>query len=548
MAKTFNDFFTNIGSSLARKIPPSNIDPISFLKGDYQNSLFFTPVTEQEIIQIIGNLKNTNSKGFDDIPVNVLKFCRNELATVLSHINNLSLSSGVFPNVLKIAKVLPIFKNGDKKIVSNYRPISVLSVFSKIFEKIVYTRLFEYLDVNHILSNSQFGFRQKLSTSMALLELTDVISKCMDSKNFTVGVFLDLAKAFDTVDHGILLAKLNHYGVRGISNNWFRSYLATRRQYVTINGVSSDFSNITCGVPQGSILGPLLFIVYINDLNTVSEILRTIMFADDTNLFMSGTGLDEIELRLNVELKLVTQWFQTNLLSLNVSKTSYIIFGNRSTHNLKLFMQGVELERLFETKFLGVIINHKLSWKSHMLTVSNKMCKNIGIIAKIRHLLPPDQVRMLYLALVEPYMSYCCIVWAGVGRTGCLERIHKIQKRYCRLITFSEFRAHSAPLFRGLQLMTVYNMFRYQASLYMYKHLKGLLPKMLFDFQFNRDIHSHFTRQGHKLRTDFSRTRCRQLSFQTQGPKVWNDLPDEFTNLPLAQFKKQVKTYLLNTC
>ena len=155
---------------------------------------------------------------------------------------------------------------------------------------------------------------------------------------------------------------------------------------------------------------------------------------------------------------------------------------------------------------------------------------------------------MLYLALVEPYMSYCCIVWAGVGRTGCLERTHKIQKRYCRLITFSEFRAHSAPLFRGLQLMTVYNMFRYQASLYMYKHLKGLLPKMLFDFQFNRDIHSHFTRQGHKLRTDFSRTRCRQLSFQTQGPKVWNDLPDEFTNLPLAQFKKQVKTYLLNTC
>ena len=282
MAKTFNDLFTNIGSSLARKIPPSNIDPISFLKGDYQNSLFFTPVTEQEIIQIIGNLKNTNSKGFDDIPVNVLKFCRNELATVLSHINNLSLSSGVFPNVLKIAKVLPIFKNGDKKIVSNYRPISVLSVFSKIFEKIVYTRLFEYLDVNHILSNSQFGFRQKLSTSMALLELTDVISKCMDSNNFTVGVFLDLAKAFDTVDHGILFAKLNHYGVRGISNNWFRSYLATRRQYVTINGVSSDFSNITCGVPQGSILGPLLFIVYINDLNTVSEILRTIMFADDT--------------------------------------------------------------------------------------------------------------------------------------------------------------------------------------------------------------------------------------------------------------------------
>ena len=185
-------------------------------------------------------------------------------------------------------------------------------------------------------------------------------------------------------------------------------------------------------------------------ISTLSRIFfALLMFADDTNLFMSGRNLDEIELKLNQELKRVTQWFHVNLLSLNVSKTSYIIFGNRSSRNLKLIMHEAELEQSLETQFLGVIINYKLSWKTHILTVSNKVSKNLGIIAKIRHLLPPDQVRMLYLTLVEPYMSYCCIVWADVDKTLCLDRIHKIQKRYCRLITFSDFRNHSAPLFKN---------------------------------------------------------------------------------------------------
>ena len=279
IANKFNEFFTNIGPNLAKQIPKSNLSAGHFLKGDFQNSFFTSPVTNEEISSIILALKNTNSKGYDDIPVNLVKYCGNELSYILAHISNVSLTTGVFPDALKLAKIVPIFKNGSKKVVSNYRPISVLSAFSKIFERIMYTRLDNYLDINDILHQSQFGFRKKLSTSMALLELTEEISKSIDDRNYTVGVFIDLAKAFDTVDHKILLQKLHHYGVRGTANEWFGSYLENRRQFVVVNGTPSGCSTISCGVPQGSILGPLLFILYINDLNTISKKLRTIMFA-----------------------------------------------------------------------------------------------------------------------------------------------------------------------------------------------------------------------------------------------------------------------------
>ena len=271
------------------------------------------------------------------------------------------------------------------------------------------------------------------------------------------------------------------------------------------------------------------------------------MFADDTNLFLSGKHLHEIELQLNIELKLITQWFQVNLLSLNVSKTSYIIFGNRLTHELNLTMQGTKLEQTLETKFLGVIINHKLSWKSHISNVCGKMSKTIGIIAKVRHLLPTEQVLMLYRTLVEPYMNYCCIVWGGINRSGCLDKIHKIQKRYCRLITFSDYRAHSAPLFMKLKIFTIYNMFRYQASLYMYRHMSGLLPRVLFKFQLNKEIHDHFTRQNLNLHNAFCRTRCRQLTFQPQGLRLWNSLPMDIKNLSFTGFKKALKIHVLET-
>ena len=549
IADKFNKFFVNIGPELSNKIPKSNKNASEYLHGHYSKSLFFSPVIDQEIMDIISNLKNSTSTSHDNLPVKIIKYCNSELTPILAYLNNSSISEGVFPDLLKIAKIVPVFKAEDRQTISNYRPISILSPFSKIFEKIIFIRLNKYLIENSILHDSQFGFRSGLSTCMALLKLVDDISGAMDSSIVTVGVFIDLAKAFDTVDHEILLAKLNHYGIRGVVLNWFRSYLGSRQQYVTVNGCNSTLSPIVCGVPQGSILGPLLFLIYINDLNLMSNKLKSIMFADDTNLFISGKSLSEVSKQMNEEMIILSDWFRANLLSLNIKKTSFIIFSHKKNLAADIFIDNNALTRQYETKFLGVIITYNLNWKKHIEVVANKISKNIGIISKIRHLLPSTIIRTIYLTLVEPYISYCNLVWAQDKSTCALEKIFKIQKKYCRLITFSHYRSHSNPLFSKLSILTVFDIYKFQLSLYMYKIINiHALRNDFLSFQYNQTIHGYNTRHKMDIHQTCCRTLSRQKTVKFQGPKVWNNLPIALKQLPsLLVFKRKLKCYLLSS-
>ena len=266
------------------------------------NSFALFPTTETEIENIIDNLNTSKSSGPYNIPTKLLKMLKNKISVPLTYIINCSFSTGIMPEKLKIARVIPIFKKDLRDDISNYRPISLLSVFNKIIETIMYNGLVQFLEENKLLFSNQFGFRSSHSTTHATVLIVDKIQRAVERKEFSYGIFLDLSKAFDTVDHTILLKKLEYYGVRGIAKDWFCSYLSNRKQFVSVGNYKSEMSSIACGVPQGSVLGPLLFLLYINDFNSSAEGIEFHLFADDSNLFYSHENLHPLEEKLNHEL------------------------------------------------------------------------------------------------------------------------------------------------------------------------------------------------------------------------------------------------------
>ena len=282
------------------------------------------------------------------------------IAQPLTRIANLSLEQGVIPEELKFAVVTPIYKAKDPMFFNNYRPISLLSVFSKILERLMYNGLLKFLNKQDFFNKFQFGFRNKHSKFMALIILLENLVKAFDNGNCAVGIFLDFQKAFDTVDHYILLDKLHIYGIRGIAHDWFSSYMSKRHQSVMYNNFETDYKEIKCGVPQGSVLGPLLFLIYINDLPSVSKLFMPILFADDTNLFCTGKNLGDIVNEINVEIEKIYSWVKANKLSLNVEKTNFMLFTPKCfPRNMDdLLINGNRISEVNETKFLGVIIDN----------------------------------------------------------------------------------------------------------------------------------------------------------------------------------------------
>ena len=339
IASYFNDFFINIGPELAKKINTEGKKSfLTYLQQINIDSTFkFTPINAATTKSIITNLKPKRSAGVDNVSLILLKMSADALINPLTCIINQSLKSGIFPNKLKIAKVIPIFKKDDKHDLNNYRPISLLPTISKVFERVVHMQLFQYFTDNDLFYNYQYGFRKKHSTETAILQLIDQIYNDLDEKRkrLPIAIFLDLSKAFDTIDHEILLQKLKHYGINNIEHKWFQSYLSNRSQFVEFDGTQSNPKGITTGVPQGSILGPLLFLIYINDLSTASKF-TSIMYADDTNLLSTicnfqfeTTPHSSLSNNINNELKNISDWLAVNKLSLNVNKTKSMIFHTK---------------------------------------------------------------------------------------------------------------------------------------------------------------------------------------------------------------------------
>ena len=531
ICEAFNEYFTNVGENIAAEIPQSDSDIQSFLSNNYPQSMFFTPVTEGEVIICLSKLKNS-SPGPDTLHPQLIKDNYHSLVKPIRHFINLSLHQGIVPDQLKKANVSPIHKGGDTESVNNYRPISVLNSLSKILERMVYNRLIEYLNSHSILSNSQFGFRKKHSCEMALTLATEFIRESLDSGSHVISVFLDLRKAFDVVSHSVLLRKLEHYGVRGTPLEWFRSYLAGRKQSVKINGELSGPKLVTCGVPQGSVLGPLLFLVFINDIQLAftSQSSRLLLFADDTSFLISDPNLDSLVDGVNSQLSHLSNWFSTNRLSVNCNKTNFMLFSlSRQVRasTFQILLNDQRIERVTSTKFLGILIDDSLSWQPHVAYISKKLSKSIGIIRRVAPLLPKATRVQLYKSLILPYFDYSHIVWGNVGRTA-LDRLIKLQKRAVRVVCMAPFLAHTGPLLSECHLLPLASLFPYHCAIFTYKSLHEMFPRT-FTTQFNLLIESHPAPRTRNqslalIRIPFFRTSFGQKSLQYQCAKIYNEL------------------------
>ena len=384
--------------------------------------MFLTKTDEKEIKEIINKLDDKSSSGYDSISNKIVKAVSASVTPYLVSLINLSIRKGVFPDELKKAKVLPLFKEGSKLEEGNYRPISLLIVWSKIYERVLHNRIYNFFEHFSLFHSKQFGFRSKHSTIDALVELTEKIRQNYTNCE-TTSFFIDLKKAFDTINHKLLLTKLERYGIRGNCLNWIQSYLENRKQKVELNGTSSSWLEITCGVPQGSILGPLLFLIYINDMPLVCKTVKVLLFADDTNIEAIGCCYADV----SEDLKNLNRWLDQNKLVLNMTKTTQINFKNNSFKK-KFSLCETEINIDVVCKYLGIKIDSKLSFKTHIDYVKKKISKQCGILAKLRHYVPREQLIRYYKTNIAPILQYGALVYCCCSFSN-LNPLYILQKK-----------------------------------------------------------------------------------------------------------------------
>ena len=464
-----NNHFINVGNGLADKLPKHDIDPLVYVDRTMAVAMF-RGICPIEVYDEIMSLKI--DKSALDIPKQCIKHAANHIYESLSMVFNQSLLQGIFPENFKVSKVTPIDKRGEEMDPFNYRPISTLSALTQFFEKLICKQLVNYLEKHEILYEFQFGFRKGHSTSQAIAEIADNLRNAIDDNLYSCGVFLDFSKAFDTVNHTILLKKMERYGIRGVPLQLFASYLTNRQQYVQMGSTVSSEQTMTCGIPQASSLGPVLFLIYTNDLPNCSNALTFRIFADDTNVFASASDLKVLEKIVNSELKKVRIWCDINRLSINFSKTNFMIIKSQTKKDdqVNINIESADgtinvLQRKQKIKYLGVLLDETMSFNHHISYICTRIARNNGIIPKLRHYLTLLQMKQIYCSLIYPYISYAILAWRSAYKTH-IDKIETKQNHSARLIffatTYGEHKESALPLLNLLDVLTVHNVYRFQ--------------------------------------------------------------------------------------
>ena len=539
ISEKFNEFFVNVATELDSNIPPTLDSPYAYVKSNTHPDLILDPITNEECALIINALKNSK-QDVNTIPVSLFKSYSHHFIPTMCDMINQSFILGVFPDCLKHATVIPVYKKGDKKTLSNHRPISLLPFVSKIFERCIFNRLINYASMFNILTSQQYGFTRGRSTQDAILSLTERIYQCFESGHLCLNVFIDFKKCFDTINHIILLNKLDIYGIKGTPNNLIKDYLTRRTQCVRIDEAVSSALPITIGLPQGSILGPLLFLYFINDLPNISNIFNAILFADDTTLSFVSQSTNDLNTFCNIELDNFFKWTVANRLTINLGKNkTYSIlhtYRNIDTNSVDIGINGNEIEIVNDGPFLGVNIDSKLKYSVHIDKMCSKISKSIGIIYRMKNLVPLPVMKQLYYSLIYPYLNYCICVYGGTYPIH-LNRLFILQKRVIRLINNVPFLAHTDPLFFENKILKIYDMYKINIGIYMFDLPSGTYER----------THEYNTRNRRDLLPNQIHLTICENSISVAGPKIWNSIPVEIKNsISRNVFKARYKHYLLS--
>ena len=549
-AHNFNTYFVNIAKDLISNNYGDEISSTNFGKYMFErqsSELKDCNFESKDVESII--MKLNNSKGTYYSP-RVLKLLSSSICPVLANIFNCCVRDGYFPNELKIAKVIPLFKNkGSITDISNYRPISMLSVFSKVFEKLIHKEVSQFFISNNIFNNCQYGFREKHSTVHALINAISNVHDSIDNKQHTLGIFIDYSKAFDTINHEILLHKLDNYGIRGNMLKLIQSYLSDRYQYVSYGGLDSALISITIGVPQGSVLGPLLFIIFINDIVNVSDLAKFVLFADDLNLFLSHSDRTLLYQQANAILMQIYNYCFDNMLIINFDKCCFIDFSREQLRgDSYLGILNHRFEQVEKCKFLGVYINGNLKWDDQITNVISQVSKSCGSLYSIRLHVPTKILRQVYLSLIQPYLTYCIPLWGANFHSASMQKLFVLQKKCIRIVSGKTIKInamfqHTKPLFFRLKLLTISNLYIYFCGCMSMRILSQETPRNIFSL-FNVSERSY-----RLIYPKFHSSKIKDSSFIFNASKILNYLYDHgipYFILTASTFKVRLKKYLLN--
>lgn len=540
IAEILNDHFLNIKSTVISPIlPPS---PPS-----YTNSMACYDVTEDEVLHAIQNLKNTYATGYDEIPSVIIKRTADDIVPLFTLLINKSFSAGVFPPILKTTLIKPLHKAGDYSNPNNYRPIALVSVFSKIFEKLMHKNILSFLQYQKCISSYQHGFLPNKSTTTGVFSALELIHNNMNEGLHTLCIFVDLSKAFDSINHDILLTKMSAYGIRGRILDWIKSYISNRPQIVEINHngekVRSEPTLSNRGVPQGSIIGPLLFTIYINDLPQHLSDSKVIMYADDCTIILGKKSEEELRASASQVMTNLSEWCSMNRLAINSNKTKFMIFKSKLSNHISpcsgIIFKNETIEEVQESKFLGLIVDSHLNWQNHINTLCKHLSSSSFLFSKLTTYCNKNTLLSCYYSYVYSRIKFNIIAW-GTADQYLIDRVLILQKRILRIIFKLKTRDSCKPLFKKHNILPVPCIIILESAMFVYKN-KHL-------FKLNSDFHSYETRNKKNIVIAKHHTHLYEMSPYYSCSKIFNNLPKELNKKSEISFKSSLKSFLIKNC